>query len=411
MRLLYLQPSEGFGGAERQAVLAARRLPEFGIEVLPVVGAGREICGELERCGVRNYVFLPAIGVPPDRPSGIPGKLARAAKFAVRWRLACAAIAEVAARWRPDLIMAGRTFGWAVAAGVRRRWGVPVVWRAGSRATSAWQTYALRLGGRFGRPDAVVANCRSVADSIGLPLGSPLFVVPNGVETGRFAPMLVVGGYRTGLPSGAAVVGVAARPSPEKGFDVLARVVRLLADHVPSVHFLVAGEYGWRPHFEAEFQRLGLAPHVRFLGHVRAMPEFYASCDVILLTSVAGGIEGFPNSLLEAMAMERPVVATRVGGVPELVAHGVNGLLADPGDAAALAGSVQRVLAEPTSARRLGMAARESVVGRFSERAVAAALAAVLRRVLATAGERHHAMRGPADARDDGAARGEAVRS
>ena len=400
MRLLYLQPSEGFGGAERQAVLAARRLPEFDIEVLPVVGSGREICGELERCGVRNYVFLPAIGVPPDRPSGIPGKLARAAKFAVRWRLACDGIAEVIARWRPDLIMAGRTFGWAVAAGVRRRWGVPVVWRAGSRATSAWQAYALRLGGRIGRPDAVVANCGSVADSIGPPLGSPLFIVPNGVDTERFDPARVGGRYRTDLPSGGAVVGVAARPSPEKGFHLLARVVRLLADRVPSVRFLVAGEYGWRPHIEAEFQRLGLAPHIRFLGHVQAMPEFYASCDLVLLTSVAAGIEGLPNSLLEAMAMERPVVATRVGGVPELVTHGVNGLLADADDAAALAASVQRVLAEPRFARRLGMAARESVMARFSEGAVAAALAAVLRRVVAAAGERDKAMQGPAEVQD-----------
>jgi glycosyltransferase involved in cell wall biosynthesis len=94
-----------------------------------------------------------------------------------------------------------------------------------------------------------------------------------------------------------------------------------------------------------------------------AMPAFYDTVDALLLPSYS---EGLPRTILEAQAMETPVVATRVGGIPELVEDGSTGLLADPGDVDGLAQAIDRLKSKPSLAKRLGRAGREQVLGRWT---------------------------------------------
>jgi ubiquinone/menaquinone biosynthesis C-methylase UbiE len=113
----------------------------------------------------------------------------------------------------------------------------------------------------------------------------------------------------------------------------------------------------------AEAERLGVADRVVFTGHRDDVPALLAGCDVFCLPSTG---EGLPLVVLEAMAQGKPVVASAVGGTPELVVDGETGLLVPPGDADALARALARVLADPALAARLGGAGRERVLTEFS---------------------------------------------
>src|SRR5258706_214779 len=114
---------------------------------------------------------------------------------------------------------------------------------------------------------------------------------------------------RLGLPRQCPLVGLAARPAPEKGFDLFAEVAARVSAKKPDVRFVVAGEFGWRAHFEASLRRAGLGEVVRFLGHVDAMADFFRAVDLVVLTSRARSIEASPNALPEAMAVGRPPAA------------------------------------------------------------------------------------------------------
>jgi glycosyltransferase involved in cell wall biosynthesis len=112
-----------------------------------------------------------------------------------------------------------------------------------------------------------------------------------------------------------------------------------------------------------EAERLGVLDRVVFAGQRDDVPGLLAGCDVLCLPS---SVEGLPLVVLEAMAQARPVVATAVGGTPELVVHGETGLLVPPGDAGALAAALDEVLGDPDLAHRLGEAGRRRVIESFS---------------------------------------------
>jgi glycosyltransferase involved in cell wall biosynthesis len=122
--------------------------------------------------------------------------------------------------------------------------------------------------------------------------------------------------------------------------------------------FLIIGDGEWRAELEALVRRQGLAERVKFLGWRQDLDRIYADLDAVVLTSAN---EGSPVSLIEAMAAACPVVATRVGGVPDLVEHGVSGLLGRAGDPAATAEAIATLLADPERRRALGQAGRKRV--------------------------------------------------
>src|SRR5581483_87601 len=136
----------------------------------------------------------------------------------------------------------------------------------------------------------------------------------------------------------------------------------LLSNERPDVRFAIVGDGECRAALEAEARALGLDGVVHFLGWRRDLPAVYADLDVVCLASLN---EGSPVALIEAMAAARPVVATAVGGVPEVVRDGISGLLVPPRDPQALAAAVGEVLARPDRARLLGLAARDAVYPKY----------------------------------------------
>jgi glycosyltransferase involved in cell wall biosynthesis len=155
-----------------------------------------------------------------------------------------------------------------------------------------------------------------------------------------------------------------------KGHPVLVEACRQLAERGISFECDLVGEGPRRPMIEEMIARAGLSGRVRTLG-ARPRPEvvrLLTECDVFALPSVMaanGEREGIPVSLMEAMAMGIPVVSSRLSGIPELVENGVSGILAEPGDASALADALERLAREPELRAKLGEAGRMKVLNDF----------------------------------------------
>jgi glycosyltransferase involved in cell wall biosynthesis len=159
-----------------------------------------------------------------------------------------------------------------------------------------------------------------------------------------------------GLPAGAPLAGAFGRLDPQKGFDVLVRAAAAVADRVPGATVLIAGEGSERERLEAIVRDSG-APHsVRLLGYRTDVPDLLAAVDVAVSSS---RFEGSPLSVMESMAAGKPIVATRVGGVPDLIEDGRHGLLVQPDDVGDLSNALVRLHEDRDLARRLGAAARD----------------------------------------------------
>jgi glycosyltransferase involved in cell wall biosynthesis len=174
-----------------------------------------------------------------------------------------------------------------------------------------------------------------------------IVVVPNMAAGEGIAASDALGSY----------VGFVGRVSPEKGIETLREAARLL----PDVPFKIAGDCD-----PSSGLTRGAPPNVEFLGHLggKDLSEFYRQARLIVLPSV--WYEGFPMILPEAMLHGRPVVASRIGGLPEIVEDGVTGLLSQPGDASDLAAKIRQLWDSPDACRRMGSAGRGKALSQYS---------------------------------------------
>lgn len=203
---------------------------------------------------------------------------------------------------------------------------------------------------------------------LGIARGEKVVEIPLGFELEPFlrAPS---GSLRAELDVApdAPLVGIVARLVPIKRVDAFIEAAALVAAVDARVTFVVVGDGELREELEALVAQRRLADRVRFLGWRADLAPIYADLDVVALTSAN---EGTPVSLIEAMASGRAVVATDVGGVPDLLGRGERGVLVPPGDSAALAGAVRELLADPDLRRRLGAAGREHALREHDARAL-----------------------------------------
>jgi glycosyltransferase involved in cell wall biosynthesis len=197
--------------------------------------------------------------------------------------------------------------------------------------------------------------------------GARFAVIPNGIDLSRFAvPVSGCGLHREfGVPAEDVVVGVVARLEPEKGHRHLVAAWPSVVERAPGTWLVIVGDGSLEGELRAQAEALP-APardRVRFAGRHEDISALTAELDVAVLPSLreAQGI-----SLLEAMARRVPVVASAVGGIPEVVTDGVDGLLVPPSDPSALADAVVRLARSPALRARLGEAGYRTVAERFS---------------------------------------------
>jgi glycosyltransferase involved in cell wall biosynthesis len=372
IRVLYLQPAAHFGGAERQAATIVPLLCEFGVDALPVVGPGREIVSWLRERGVTEYVHSDGFPGGWTKPRGL-------AKLALPWRyLRCmqrfrAELAELIREHEIDVVFAAMAYSWIAATPVARRFGVPIVWRAGGTECSGPERKLLAAWARWNKPDWLVCNGDAVQQFYGPLVGAPSTVIRNGLDARQFCPRPERAALRP--PHARCVIGFAGRLVPQKRpEDFIAVAARLAARD--DIAFLLAGDGSRRPHYSDLARRVG-ARTVQVTGFLHDMRAFYAACDVLVLPSRS---EGCPNVVLEAMAMGTAVVAADAPATREIVTDLVDGILYPVGAVDALCGVLGELVDDPDRRRMLAARGLQRV-RQLTARDCAARTAALLREI------------------------------
>lgn len=358
IRLLIVESGSAVGGTERVVWELATRLPrdrfEVGVWLSPAPGVD-ELAAALD-----------ARGVVVERVAEVDSRWDWKGMLATWRRLR---------RARPEILhvhhvwpAADRYLGaLADAAGVRR---LVVTEHIEGHAHSAFQRALKR--GELDRADAVTAVCGAVADSLTRDYGvtrAGVRVIPNGTEvpdeaTGeREAREARVLRARLGASAHRPLWLCAARLERQKGHDVLLEAAADVKRRGLDFVIVLAGDGGERAALEDHAAGLGVADAVHFVGRVEEIGPLYAAADVVVLPS---RWEGLPLSMLEALSRGRPVVASRVGGIPEVVEHDWTGILVPPEEPAALADALERLHRRPDIGRRLGAAGAERVASRFT---------------------------------------------
>ncbi len=186
-------------------------------------------------------------------------------------------------------------------------------------------------------------------------------VVPLGLELDDLLALPACGGglrSSLGLEPAQIVFGYVGRLVPIKDLPTLLQAFALACRRVPRACLVIVGDGPMRAGLQQRAAELGVGGAVRFIGWCRDLPAVYATFDVVVLSSRN---EGTPVALIEAMAAGRPVVATSVGGVPDVVVPGETGILVPPGDPVALADAMVRLAEDADGRRQLAAAARQTV--------------------------------------------------
>jgi glycosyltransferase involved in cell wall biosynthesis len=344
-RILYVDTGRSFGGAERITLLLASAFAAQGAEVLCFASEEAEsFREELHRAGVEAIPFAETY------------RIARVLPFM-----------RAAEEIRPDIVHVHRT--WPLG----DRFASVAAKRAGVRRVVAtehvrWESCGLRdrstkqIIARF--DDRIVAVSEAVRESLvrywKIDPGR-VTIIRNGL------PIAEREGEKGGedpFPPWARVrIGAIGRLETQKGFDILLDAFARIRKERPDAALLLVGEGSVRGELEEAARRLALGDAVRFAGAVPDAGPFLRRFDLFVLPS---RWEGFPLTILEAMAAGVPIVATAVDGSVEAIRHGTDGLLVPPENAEALAEAVREALSNPAASRERAEAARKRAETEFS---------------------------------------------
>jgi L-malate glycosyltransferase len=359
MRVLFVICNLDRGGTETQAVELARRLTLAHCQVTVATLQDGPLREALEKDGIRIVDF-------PKKGS----------LLSFRGLYQFIRLLRFIRREKFDVVHSHDLWANLVAVPAAKFAGAPVVFSSQrDLAHLYWYTpFRKKIIGRIHRwSTAVIVNSSAVSNLVQKEFHVParrVCVVRNGVAFERFASLRA---NRRKLFPGVdqntkLIVTVANMHTAVKGHYELIEAARRLKSTYPDAKFVLVGDGAERSNLEESSRAFGVQDSVLFLGRRTDIPELLACCDVFVLPSHA---EGLPNSLLEAMATGLPVLATPVGGVPEVIENGVNGLLVPPRDPTSLADALLRILRDPEFATRLAVGGREGARSQFSfDRAV-----------------------------------------
>ncbi|WP_229698802.1 glycosyltransferase [Wenjunlia tyrosinilytica] len=371
VRVLWLAKGLGLGGAERLLLNCARHVDRerFEVEVAYVLPWKDALAPDLEKAGIPVHLL-----------TGAPGRRGRDPLWPLRLR-------SLMAQRRYGLVHTHMPVP-AVAARMLLRGplSVPLV----HTEHNMWQRYRLptRIANSwtYGRNAAVVAVSRAVAASVRPPRrvdpGQWLNVVHHGPDLGGAA-----GGAQAraearealGLPREGVVVGTVGNLTAKKDQRTLLDAFALMRRNHPEAALVLIGSGPLEERLRRHASSLGLDGTAVFAGSRPDVPALLPALDVFTLSSRQ---EGLPVALMEAMASGLPSVVTRVGGMPEIVDQGVEGLLVQPGDAEALSVALGRLVGGPALRARMSAAARERA-RRFDAEGAQRRIEAVYEQVLA----------------------------
>jgi glycosyltransferase involved in cell wall biosynthesis len=349
VKILQLISSEGYYGAESMLLALARTLPGLGCgSIIGVFRDARFHNGELERRAAQlglQVETVPSAGRWDWKAVGRVRQLVETNAVDVLHTHGYKAdVYGYAAAWPNRVALVATCHNWPSRL-------------LSMRAYAAIDRLALRHFDRVATASGPVAEILRRGKVAARKLKS----IPNGVDMAPFRESAQsLCRELSGGPE--RLVGFVGRLVPDKGGDLLLSAAQSVLAAYPNAKFVFAGDGPARAEWEALAARLGIASKVIFMGSRSDMPAVYASLDVVVLPSLR---EAMPMCLLEALAAAKPVVATNVGAIPQVVVPGVTGLLCEPGDADTLAMSILRLLRDPELGRILGTRGRAHVARLF----------------------------------------------
>jgi glycosyltransferase involved in cell wall biosynthesis len=388
-RVLFVNPGRALGGAEHSLLLLLQGLRARSVKAnVAIFGKGpfRDCLSALDIPTVD--VALPrwarAAGRYrlPDGPVGGAALLAGSLPAALR-------LAAAARRARTDVIHTNGMKAHLLGGLAGRLARLPVIWHLRDFPPGGWAGRTFHEAARR-LPEMILTPSGAVAASVRLPGRRRPRVIPDPVDLDRFQPGIPRDRIRQelGIAGDEPLIGMIAHLTPWKGHELFLEIARAVAARVPHSRFVLGGGSIYETHGHAGYPEtlrqktaaLGLSDRVTFLGIREDIPDLLAGLDVLVHPPTAP--EPFGRVLAEAMAVGRPVIAARCGGIPEVVEDGVTGLLVPSSDVGAFTAAVVRLLEDPALCRRLGGAGRRRAEARFGIEAHAAGVLEVYRAVL-----------------------------
>jgi glycosyltransferase involved in cell wall biosynthesis len=367
LRVLYLDHTSELGGAERSLLDLLERLDRTRVAPLLVTSPAGPLVERARALGIEVELLRldePALTLSREEWSQHRFKFAWKARGFLweAWRLARLMRARGIDVVHTNTLKA-HVLGSLVAWLARK----PIVWHMRDLPSKRGDARNL-LDRMFKvvRP-GIIAISRAVAEDLSPPMAAHTRVVHNGIDLAAFDARRAT--PVAGLPPrDGPVVGTISHLIPWKGQDVFLYAAAQLLRRHPDARFVIVGDPIFqfrreRERLEGIVRYLGIGDRVAFAGHREDVPALLGTFDVFALPSL---YEPFGRVLIEAMAAERPIVASQAGGVPEIVVDGQTGMLVPPGDPEALANGLAAILEDPARAGQLAAAARERVAACFS---------------------------------------------
>jgi len=373
LKIFHINMHRHWGGQPNRVLTESLGLRELGHEVWVAGPRGSLLTQRARAAGLSTFETL---------------ELRRGFRPASAWRDLCA-LRELFRRERFDIIHPhGSQDAWLAQFAARALTPRPVLVRTRHNTFPVAGHWLNRW--HYGQFDWVITISPQVNALVSGPTGFPperISAIYSAPDPTRFYPHppdpALRGGL--GLPPGAPVVGMVARLAPEKGHPLLLKAAARVLREFPETRFVCVGEGRSRAAIEALAGQLGLRDRLILTGFRDDVPELVALFDVFVLSPISG--ESLGTSILEAFCMEKPVVATEVGGTGESVREGRTGFLIPPGSEAAqvagLAEAILKLLRDSALRARMGQAGRAMVLEEFSPRHLAEQCAALYQRLVA----------------------------
>lgn len=328
-----------FGGGERWMIKAARGLLDRGHTVVLAAKTGARIIDEAKKVHVPTAVL------------SIHSDFSPCATFRIYRFLKEHAIDVLICNLNKDVRVAGLAGRLAKIPLILHRQGIGL-------CENKWK-YKMTL---TQLTDGIITNTETIKKQL-LDYGwfddRFIKVIYNGID--KKGPVIPFD--FSPIAPGKKIIFSAGRLEPEKGFDCLIAATKLLRSRRNDFAMVIAGEGKFETGLKALVHQEGLEDTIRFIGYVDPLDPYTAGCNIFVLPSYK---EGMPNVVMEAMALAKPVVATEVNGISELMVHNETGFIVPPKDAGALASALEKLLDDPGLSLRFSNAARARVESLFS---------------------------------------------
>ena len=350
LTILHTESSTGWAGQEMRIIIEAREMKKIGYNIIIAAQPGSGIIPAIDREGFGKEIMA------MNKKNTITSVI-----YLIR----------IIAKYKVDIVNTHSSWdSWIASIAARLSRHNPVIIRTRHLSTPVSKGLLSRMVYQY-LPHLVITTGNSIREALININRFPhdkIVSIPTGVDLDVFCPRPVNNELRSklGISKEGKAIGTIAALRSWKGHDYLLEAAKILIEKRKDTKFVIAGDGPRYNHLVEKAKSMGITNHVLFLGYRDDIPDILSMLDVVVLPSYAN--EGVPQSILQAMAMEKPVVASSAGSIPEVVHDKETGILVEPKNAKALAEGIVSMLDNHDFARTVAANARKLIETKYSLR-------------------------------------------